>query len=290
MLTTEAEAEACHLGTKLRRGPIDVTAQCQLILKKKKKKKTLHSPHGGATVAWRSASGRIDRESIAHSPPSCSVTRQAPCLSHTRPLAGPRRRRPLSLQALPGDVRIARAAELRDHALDTQSQLVGPPERLASPEYAVAKPRAACRAVQAVSRAWLFADAEPWPTRQLGATTPIRGPKCPGSRPKQAGSGRLSGATYLWCRERTDHAFIPLRPPRGPDTAAAPRRPASPRAGRPPRLLAPEPDQLDLEPPLVAVVEQEEHRLARLGKGGAEPGPPDARTPPSAWPRSANSS
>jgi len=27
VLTTEAEAEACHLGTKLRRGPIDVTAE-----------------------------------------------------------------------------------------------------------------------------------------------------------------------------------------------------------------------------------------------------------------------
>src|SRR3954454_5338484 len=43
-----------------------------------------------------------------------------------------------------------------------------------------------------------------------------------------------------------------------------------------PRLLAPEPDQLDLEPPLVAIIEQEEHRLAHLGKGGAELGPPDA--------------
>src|SRR3954469_13478925 len=72
---------------------------------------------------------------------------------------------------LPGDVRIARAAELRDHALDTQSQLVGPPERLASPECAVAKPRAACRAVQAVSRAWLFVDAEPW---RLGSSAQRR--------------------------------------------------------------------------------------------------------------------
>ena len=42
------------------------------------------------------------------------------------------------------------------------------------------------------------------------------------------------------------------------------------------RLLPPQPDQLDLEPPLVAVIEQEEHRLAHLGEGGAELGPPDA--------------
>src|SRR3954452_16057362 len=41
-------------------------------------------------------------------------------------------------------------------------------------------------------------------------------------------------------------------------------------------LLAPQPDQLDLEPPLVTVIEQEEHLLARCGEGGAELGPPDA--------------
>src|SRR3954452_8366197 len=41
-------------------------------------------------------------------------------------------------------------------------------------------------------------------------------------------------------------------------------------------LLAPQPDQLDLEPPPVAIVEQEEHLLAHLGEGGAELGPPDA--------------
>jgi hypothetical protein len=43
------------------------------------------------------------------------------------------------------------------------------------------------------------------------------------------------------------------------------------------RLLPPpQPDQLDLEPPLVAVIEEEEHLLAKLGKGGAQLGPPDA--------------
>ena len=177
---------------------------------------------------------------------------------------------------LPGDVRIARAAELRDHALDTQSQLVGPPERLASPEYAVAKPRAACRAVQALSRAWLFVDAEPW---QLGSSAQrprfaarsvqVRGRNrrvraaCQARRTSGAESGQITPSSL----------FVPL------EARILRRRLADllHHAGVDgPRLLAPEPDQLDLEPPLVAVVEQEEHRLAHLGKGGAEPGPPDA--------------
>ena len=40
--------------------------------------------------------------------------------------------------------------------------------------------------------------------------------------------------------------------------------------------LLPQPDQIDLEPPLVAVIEEKQHLLARLGKGGAQLGPPDA--------------
>jgi hypothetical protein len=42
------------------------------------------------------------------------------------------------------------------------------------------------------------------------------------------------------------------------------------------RLLLAQPDQRDLELPLIAVVEEEEHRLAHLGKGGADLGAPDA--------------
>src|SRR3954452_5766149 len=42
------------------------------------------------------------------------------------------------------------------------------------------------------------------------------------------------------------------------------------------RLPPSQPDQPDREEPLVPVVEEEEHLLAHLGKGGAEPGPPDA--------------